>query len=278
MKFAICNEMFQDRPLGKVFGFAAECGYAGIELAPFTVAPYVTEIPADRRRGIRRQAEQAGVEIVGLHWLLAKTEGFHLTSADAGVRRATAEYLGELARFCADLGGRVLVFGSPDQRNLQPGVARDEANGHAAEVIRAAVPILVETGVTLAMEPLGPEWTDFLRNADETVELVRMIDSDRVRLHLDCRAMSSESSSAPELIHAHRHRLAHFHVNDPNGQGPGFGELDLVPILRALDEIGYDDWVSVETFDYSPGAERLARGSIEYLRGCLAKISQQNQE
>jgi sugar phosphate isomerase/epimerase len=216
------------------------------------------------------QAEKAGVEIVALHWLLAKTEGFHLTAPDAGVRRKTAEYLGELARFCGDLGGRVLVFGSPDQRNLLPGVSRADATRYAADVLRSVVPALEDAGVVFALEPLGPEWTDFLRNAAEAVELARMVDSPLVRLHLDCKAMSSETVPIVDLIVRHRDRLVHFHANDPNGQGPGSGELDFVPILKTLEEIGYEGWVSVEVFDYEPGSERLARESIRYMQECLA--------
>ena len=270
MKFAICNETFGDWPLEREFAFAADCGYRGVELAPFTVARYVTEITPARRAELRVQAETAGVEIVGLHWLLAKTEGFYLTSPDAAVRRKTAEYFGELARFCADLGGRVLVLGSPDQGNLLPGVSRADATGYAADVLRSVVPILEDTGVVFALEPLGPEWTDFLRNASEADELARMVDSPRVRLHLDCKAMSSESTPIVDLLSRHRDRLAHFHANDPNNQGPGFGELDFVPVLKTLQRIGYDGWVSVEVFDYEPGAERLARYSIQYLQKCLA--------
>jgi sugar phosphate isomerase/epimerase len=269
MKFAICNETFQDWPFDRAFAFAADCGYSGIELAPFTVSNYVTDIPSKQRAEIRAQAEAAGLEIIGLHWLLAKTEGFYLTTPDAEVRGKTAAYFGELARFCADLGGRVLVLGSPGQRNLLPGVDRSEATNYAAEVLRGAVDVLEETGVVLALEPLGPEWTDFLRNAEEAAELVRRIGSPQVRLHLDCKAMSSESTPIPELIRRHREVLAHFHANDPNGRGPGFGELDFVPILRTLGEIEYGGWVSVEVFDYEPGVERLVRESIDSMRACL---------
>ena len=274
MKFAICNETFQDWPFDRAFAFAAECGYSGIELAPFTVSDYVTDVSSQKRAEIRKQARAAGLKIIGLHWLLAKTEGFYLTTPDAEVRGKTAAYFGELARFCADLGGQVLVLGSPDQRNLLPGVDRSEATKYAADVLRAAAGALEETGVVVAVEPLGPEWTDFLRNAEEGAELVRMIDSPQVRLHLDCKAMSSESTPMPELIRRHREILAHFHANDPNGQGPGFGDLDFVPILRTLREIQYDGWVSVEVFDYEPGVERLVRESIQSMRACLARIDE----
>lgn len=273
MKFAICNETFRDWPFDKAFAFAAECGYTGIEIAPFTIANLATDISAIRRAEVRRQADAAGLEVTGLHWLLAKTEGLYLTSPDAEVRRKTTEYFGELARLCADLGGRVIVLGSPQQRNLLPGVTHQQAMQHAADVLRAAVPYLEETEVTLAVEPLGPEEGDFLRTARLGVELIKMIASPNVRLHLDCKAMSCESVPIPEIIRQNSALLAHFHANDPNRQGPGFGEVNFLPILEALGQIDYRGWVSVEVFDYTPGVERLARESIQYMQQCLEKLA-----
>jgi sugar phosphate isomerase/epimerase len=270
-KFAICNETFKDWPFEKAFALAAECGYAGIEIAPFTIADYVTRIPATKRTEVRRQAEKAGLEVVGLHWILAKTQGFHVTSRDASVRRKTVDYLGELARFCADLGGKVLVFGSPKQRDLAPGMDRKEGMQHAAEVIRAVLPVLEKTGVAFLLEPLAPDTTNFLTTAAEAVELIGMVDSPTCRLHLDCRAMSSETTPIPELIRKNRSLLAHFHANDPNGRGPGFGKLDFVPIFQALKEIDYRGWVSVEVFDDKPTPEQTARQSIAAMRDCWAK-------
>lgn len=271
-RLAICNETFEDWPLEKAFGFSAECGYQGVEIAPFTIAENVRDISAARRQEVRRAAEKAGLEVIGLHWLLAKTKGLHLTSPDADVRRKTGDYLADLARFCADLGGKLLVFGSPQQRNLLPGVTREEAMKRAAEVFRGLLPVLEKTDTLLALEPLSPETTTFLTTAAEGVELVKMVDSPLCRLHLDCRAMSSEPTPIPDLLRAHRAWLVHLHANDPNSQGPGFGKLDFVPIFQALAEIGYTGWVSVEVFDYAPGPERLARESIRYMRECLAKV------
>jgi sugar phosphate isomerase/epimerase len=271
MKWAICNETFLDWPHERAFEFAADCGYTGIEIAPFTLGADAREIAAPLRAQIRRLAADAGLEVVGLHWLLAKTRGLHLTSPEADVRRRTADYLGELAQLCRDLGGRVLVLGSPQQRNLPAGVTPADGMNFAAEVFERAVPLLEETDTVLAVEPLSAAEGNFLLTAAEGVELVRRIGSPHCRLHLDCKAMSSETTPIPQLIRRYGEELVHFHANDPNRQGPGFGQLDFKPILAALREIGYGGWVSVEVFDLAPGPERLARESLEYLRHCLQR-------
>ncbi|MEX0585577.1 MAG: sugar phosphate isomerase/epimerase family protein [Pirellulales bacterium] len=273
MKFAICNETFLDWPFPKAFEFARECGYTGIEIAPFTIDTDVKNITPQQRDEVRRQAADAGLEVIGLHWLLAKTNGYYLTSPDAAVRRATVEYIKELARCCRDLGGRVLVFGSPLQRNVLPGVSMDQAKWYAAEVFEQALPAFEEHDVVLAIEPLGPAEGNFLNRAADAVQLIEDIGSPHCRLHLDCKAMSSEPEPITKIIRDNAALLEHFHANDANKLGPGMGEIDFVPIFQTLGEIGYDGWVSVEVFDYTPGVERLARESIDYMVDCLAKLA-----
>lgn len=273
MRFAICNETFFDLrwPQEKIFRFAAECGYEGVEIAPFTINVDVTRISSAERRRLRQAADSAGVVICGLHWILSKTEGgFHLTSADRDVRARTAAYLGELARFCAELGGDVMIFGSPMQRNRpEKPVPMSMVEGYqnATEVLRAATPVLEETGVTIAMEPLSTSETNFLLNSEDAVRLVQMVGSPRVKMMLDCKAMwAMEPEPIPDVIRRRKDWFFHFHANDPNLQGPGFGKLDFAPIFEALEEVDYKRWVSVEVFDYTPGPEKLCRDSIEYMK------------
>lgn len=269
MKWAICNETFADWPHERAFAFAAECGYRGLEIAPFTLGRTVDEIDGATRSRIRRLAEKCGLQIVGLHWLLSNTTGLHLTSPDAVVRRRTADYIGQLAQLCGDLGGSILVLGSPQQRNLPAGISNEQGMAYAADVIQQTIPAIERTNTILAVEPLSPTEGNFLCTAAEGAELVRRVGSPRCRLHLDCKAMASEPTPIPDLIRRHRSELVHFHANDSNLQGPGFGRLDFKPILATLREIDYQGWVSVEVFDLSPGSERTARESIDYLRGCL---------
>ncbi len=272
MRYAICNETFGDWPLAKACECAASCGYTGFEIAPFTLATLVTDVSTAARTEIRRTLAAAGLDCIGLHWLLAKTEGFHVTHPDPAVRDSTVAYLGDIARLSADLGGRVLVFGSPKQRSLLPGVSHEQATDHLHEVFSRLVPVLESTGTVVALEPLSPVETDVLTTAAETCRLIERIGSPHVRLHLDVKAMASEPLSIPEIIHSSARHLEHFHANDVNLQGPGFGDVDFVPIFRALAEAGYPGWVSVEVFDYTPGAERLARESIEYMRRTAAIV------
>jgi sugar phosphate isomerase/epimerase len=266
MKFAICNETFQDWPFERAFQFARECGYTGIEFAPFTMHKDAAQITAEQRKTVRQQAADAGLEVVGLHWLLAFTEGLYLTSPDAAVRKRTAEYLRVLAELCDDLGGRVLVLGSPQQRNLLPGVTLEAATDYAADVIQQAIDEFAARNLVLALEPLGPQEGDFLVTAAEGAALMDRIGSPACRLHLDVKAMSSESAPIDQVIRTHASRMAHFHANDANRRGPGMGEIEFLPILQALSDVGYDGWVSVEVFDYTPGVEALARDSIQYLQ------------
>ena len=272
MNYAICNETFEDWPIEKAFAFVKECGYTGIEIAPFTLNHDARQISAEERATVCQQIADAGLACVGLHWLLAKTEGFYLTTPDAAVRRATGDYLAELARLCRDLEGDLMVLGSPLQRNLLPGVTHQQGMEFAAEVIRSTMPVLEDCGVTLALEPLGPGEGDFLNTAELGIELAQMVDSPNCRLHLDVKAMSTEAKPIADVIRESRDWIAHFHANDPNLLGPGMGEVEFEPILGALQEIEYPGWVSVEVFDYSPGAETIATESLRYLREIEAKV------
>jgi sugar phosphate isomerase/epimerase len=271
MRYAICNETFEGWDHERVCDFVADLGYQGLELAPFTLAPRVTDVSADRRRELREQADARGLSIIGLHWLLAKTAGLQLTSADASVRAATADYLAELARCCRDLGGTLLVFGSPAQRRVPPGASKEQAGEFALDTFRRAAPAFADCGVTLCLEPLSPPEADFLNTAAEAVRLLDRLDHPNFKLHLDVKAMATEDVPATELIRRHAPRTGHFHANDPNLRGPGFGATDFVPIFRALREAGYGGWVSVEVFDYKPDPETIARESLRYMRECEAR-------
>ncbi len=267
IRLGICNEMFEGWDLERVCRESRDIGYEGIELAPFTLAPLITDLNAAARRQIRDTIRDSGLQLIGLHWLLAKTEGFHLTSPEAPVRRRTADYLLALGEACRDLGGGVLVLGSPKQRNLLPGVNYHEAFAYALELFREIVPQIGAMDVTLCLEPLAVSETDFLTSISQANDLIEKVDHPALVLHMDVKAQSADpGGSVCELIARHAAAAGHFHAQDTNLLGPGMGEVDFEPILHALVASGYDRWVSVEVFDFSPGPARIARESYQCLK------------
>ncbi|MCX7803748.1 MAG: sugar phosphate isomerase/epimerase [Planctomycetota bacterium] len=272
IRYAICNELYQGWEIGRVFAHARSLGYHGVEIAPFTLAEDCREIFPGRRSAIRRVAEAEGVEIVGLHWLLSGREGLNICTPDALVRRATAEYIEALAGLCSDLGGRIMVFGSPKHRRLAPSQAYLEAWRLAVDLFRGMAEKALRAGVTIAFEPLGPEETDFVNTMAEGSLLVREVGSPAFKLHLDVKAMATEGRPPHETIKLEGGRnLVHFHANDPNRKGPGMGALDFTPIAAALKETGYGGYVSVEIFDFSEGPEVTAAASISTLKKCFER-------
>jgi len=267
IKLGICNELFEGWEFGQVCRTVKELGYDGLEIAPFTLAPRIEELSAGRRREIKTIVQEAGLETIGLHWLLAKTDGLYLTTPDAAVRRATADYLAALAEAARDLGGSLMVLGSPKQRDLLPGVTYDQAVDYAIDVFERLLPVLDAVNVDLCLEPLAPNDTNFLNTCAQATAVIERVGHPRLRLHLDVKAQSGEpDATVPALIRRHASRAGHFHAQDVNLRGPGMGQVDFVPIIGALREAGYDRWVSVEVFDFSPGPETTARQSIACLR------------
>jgi sugar phosphate isomerase/epimerase len=269
MKFGICNEIFRGWSCETTFKFIAETGFHAVEIAPFTIAPLVTDVPTAERRRLRDLAQSAGLEISGIHWVLAQTNGFAVIHEDASVRERTSAYLVELVNFCADLGGGFMIFGSPSQRSIPDGMPAATAWDCAEKTFRSAVCQAQERGITICFEPLAPTETNFINTAEEAIKFVERFQSPRFKIILDVKAMCSESKSIPEIIRASAGQAAYFHANDRNLKGPGFGDVDYQPIAAALKKIAYDGYVSVEVFRFEEGPETIATRSLRYLKAVM---------
>jgi sugar phosphate isomerase/epimerase len=266
MPFAICNEVFQGWKIEDAMAYAAQAGYDALEIAPFTLAKDVTDIPKEERKRLRETAAQSRIGLSGIHWVLAQTEGMHLTHPDPQFRARTSRYLCELVNFCADLGGYIVVFGSPKQRDVLEGVTPEQAWNWAREAFHAPVKVALDRGVTICLEPLAPSETNFINTAGEAIRFVQYFRSPSFKIILDVKAMCSEGKPIPEIIRNSWPHFAYFHANDKNLKGPGFGEVDFVPIVAALKEVGYAGVVSVEVFNFDEGPEVIATKSLEYLK------------
>jgi sugar phosphate isomerase/epimerase len=277
LKIGLCNEMFQDWSIEAVLDYVAQLGCDGVEIAPYTLADRLDELSAEQRRAIRRAAERAGVEILGLHWLLVKPEGLSINHPDAAVRARTAECLRALIRLCADLGGRVLTHGSPGQRTVREDWGEEESWYRARETFESCLPTIERSGVTYCIEPLDRNQTNFVNTVGDAVRLVREIGHPGFQLMVDCRSAEASDGSAVAALDAAiaSEHLRHVHVNDANGRGPGFGRVPFSPILQRLIASDYQGYISVEVFEFDPDPRTIAARSVGYLRGILEALALQ---
>jgi len=270
MRIALCNEVLAGMPLERQCEYAAGLGYDGLEIAPFTLNASPEKISTAEAAKIRRVVEASGLVVTGLHWLLVKPDGLSLTDPDASIRGRTMEVILRLTALCAELGGAVLVHGSPKQRQIAPGETLATALARLRDGLAQAASAAGKAGVIYCIEPLSRRETSLVNTIAEAADLVRSIDHPHLRTMIDCSAAGqTEAESIPSLIDRWLPTglIAHLQVNDPNRRGPGQGEMKFAPILAALKRHDYAGTIAVEPFDYSPDGPGVAAFSSGYLRG-----------
>jgi D-psicose/D-tagatose/L-ribulose 3-epimerase len=276
MRIALCNEVLAGMPLERQCEYAARLGYDGLEIAPFTLSASPEKLSAAEAAKIRATVEASGLVVTGLHWLLVKPEGLSLTDPDKAVRARTLEVMIRLTALCAELGGAVLVHGSPKQRQIAPGETHAVALARLQDGLAQVASAAAKAGVIYCIEPLSRNETALVNTVAEAAELVRSIDQPGLRTMIDCSAAGlTETCPIPSLIDRWLPTglIAHIQVNDPNRRGPGQGEMKFAPILAALKRHDYAGTIAVEPFDYLPDGPAVTAFSAGYMRGLLEALA-----
>ncbi|HEX6411516.1 MAG TPA: sugar phosphate isomerase/epimerase family protein, partial [Burkholderiales bacterium] len=269
MRIALCNEVIAPMPFPQQCEYAAKLGYDGLEIAPYTLSDEPHRLGSAQIAAARAAAEDAGVAVTGLHWLLIKPAGLSISSKDENVRKRTIDVMLALIDQCAELGGRYLVHGSPHQRRVDPGETRAAAMARARDSFASIAERAQKAGVVYCIEPLSSEQTPLINTLDEASRMVEEIGSPAVRSMLDC---SSAGRMEKEPLNALVDRwlpkgvIAHVQVNDRNRRGPGQGEQRFAPLFASLKKHGYRGDVAVEPFDYVPDGPGAAARAIGYIK------------
>ncbi|GHA18935.1 tagatose 3-epimerase [Devosia pacifica] len=270
MKLTLCNEVLRDHDFREQCRLAAALGYDGLEVAPFTLSEDPATISSSDRQTLRQTAEDHGLSITGLHWLFLTPSGLSLTSDDPETVRRTRSHIEALIDLCADLGGKVLIHGSPQQRMLSDASSPEHARDTALEHLHTAGELCVEADATYCIEPLAPHLTDFVNTVAEAVKLIEEAGSAGLATMLDTLAAWNGEAQAPETVLDQwlgTGRIAHIHFNDTNSQAPGQGDRNFADILATLQEHRYSGYVGIEPFKYEPSGVAAAACAAGYLRG-----------
>ena len=265
-RHAICNEAFDKWDFAESCRVMKRLGYQGIEIAPFTLGEDPVDLTIERRREVRDIIVSEGLRFVGLHWLMVSPKGLHVTTPDETLRARSWQHIRNLIDLCADLGpDGVMVFGSPKQRGSVDGLTIAEATKNYVDGLASVAVQAEERGVKLLIEALPVEQTDVVLTLDEAVMHVKSIGSPAIATMFDTHNAVDEVEPHADLVEKHFEWIRHVHVNEIDGRHPGTGNYDFVSVFRKLNQLNYKGWISMEAFDFTPGAEVLAAESIQYL-------------
>ncbi|MGI8743959.1 MAG: sugar phosphate isomerase/epimerase family protein [Bryobacteraceae bacterium] len=270
---AICNEVYGTTGFAEVCRGIRRIGYAGIEIAPFTLAESPSAIDAGQRKRYREIIQAEGLTFVGLHWLMVSPKGLHVTTPDPVLRERSWHHIRDLIDLCADLGDNgVMVFGSPKQRATQ-GISREEATQNFVAGLAGVAKHAGDRGVTILVEALPLNQCDIVNSLAEAVTVVEQIGSPAVRTMFDIHNAVDETEPHAVLVDRYFEYVRHVHVNEMDGRHPGTGDYDFKPVLQVLRRRNYAHWVSLEAFDFTPGPEKIASDSLHFIEKEIQQLA-----
>jgi sugar phosphate isomerase/epimerase len=274
-RHSICNEVFEGWKFSDTCRAIKKAGYEGIEIAHFTLKDSPAEITAAEREEYRKIMREEGLAFIGLHWLMVAPKGLHVTTPDAELRRRSWKHIDDLIDLSSDLAAGApskMIFGSPKQRTSTGGLTAVEAFQHYEAGLAGVAAHAERRNVTILAEVLPKHDSDVLNYEAEAAGLVARIGSPAIQTMFDTHNAADETDPHPAIVEKYFSIIKHIHVNEMDGRHPGTGNYDFGALLATLKRLDYPGWVSLEVFDFSAGAEKIANDSITYLNSIIARL------
>ena len=214
--------------------------------------------------------------------------GRSLISDDADVRRRTQQHLRDAIQATAEVGAHVIDGPLYSPVGDLPGRRRTPDEWRwAIEGYQSVTPTLDACDVTLAIEPLNRFETYFLNTAADAAALCDEVGHPRVGVAFDTFHANIEEKGIAGACRRIGGHLKHVQISENDRGTPGSGHIDWASLLRALRDLEYDGWLTIESFgpslgafsaavaiwrDIEPTPDSIAFDGIEFLRRALSSL------
>jgi sugar phosphate isomerase/epimerase len=165
-----------------------------------------------------------------------------------------------------------MVFGSPKQRSTQ-GIGVGEATRHFVDGLAEVAPQAEARGVTILVEALPVAQSDVVNTLAEAAAIVKEIGSPAIRTMFDTHNAVNETEPHATLVDRYFDLIRHVHINELDGRHPGTGRYDFGSVLDVLRRRNYRHWVSLEAFDFTPGADTIAADSFRFIEKEISQLA-----
>lgn len=221
-----------------------EAGFDGIEFS--VLDPQNLPAAAIRRELERVKLEGTGVAIV--------PGGLHMGSSDAGVRSRTQEHLKACIQQTAEAGAKLLSGPMYSPVGYLTGVRRtaDEWKW-AVESWQTIAPTAASAGVEIGIEPLNRFETYFLNTAADGAKFCDAVGHPSVGLLIDTFHANIEEKTIGDALRSAAPHLKHLHTCENDRGIPGSGHVAWTEFFSTIKAIGYDRWMTIESFGFALG-------------------------
>lgn len=259
MKIGIRDGCLQEAWQG-AFEVGARLGFAGIELDLGASYEETMLWSMEGRQALRTIIEQSGIELSSL--CLGVCWTYSPANDSAGTRDRIRRVITASCAYAAELGAKwILVPVTPGGEEVEHGTG----TARWIEMMASVAPVAADLGVVLCLENVG---RGYGKSAAELASMVDTVDSDGLGVYYDVGNAVAFGYDPVEEIKFLGPRIGMVHIKDRDADLLGQGVVPIPECLQALREIGYDDWLVLET-PPTEDPEAAARYNLEYLRGLL---------
>jgi D-psicose/D-tagatose/L-ribulose 3-epimerase len=184
----------------------------------------------------------------------------NLSSLKADERQAAETYLHWLIDAAAELGAGVVcgpMYSAVGKPRLPDAADRETEWNLAVEGLQRVSAYAARSGVKLALEPLNRFETDMINIVDQGLKLIEAVGAENLGFLLDTFHMHLEEKDSAAAVRKAGDRVFHVHACENDRGIPGTGQVNWKGVFQALDEIGYDGNLVIESF--TPAVQSIAR-------------------
>jgi sugar phosphate isomerase/epimerase len=251
MKFAVSNIAWSPEQRLDAYALLRGHGFTCVEIAPGLFFAGESDPLAPSAKALRARVSELkrfGLTPVSMQSLLFNVDGAELFGAPIAAERL-AFGLTRAIGLAGRLGIGNLVFGSPKQRVIPPGLSPDAVLSRVLELMLPLADLAAAHGTRIALEPNPVAYgTNFMTTFPETIEIVRAIAHPAVTLNFDTGAlyMTDSFGQAASFVAEAGLHLSHIHLSSANLAPAPPTEADARVMLDALATNHYEGAVSIE--------------------------------
>jgi sugar phosphate isomerase/epimerase len=258
-------------PLDEAIRRIAGIGYDGVEIGCAAPHAWPAYLSKERRAELRNLLEASGLQAVSLLPTPGGGPGFNPASPLPEEREATVRYYNEVIDLASDLGAKKVLYIAGWQIF---GSSRQQAWDRTKNCLDLIASHADKKGITIVVEPTAAA-TNLIETADDAMELMRSVARDNVKVMFDTLHALYRNEIPADYVRAMRDDLVHIHVSDSNRVIPGEGRVDWIGLMQALNECGYDGYLTMEIGLDSRTADpdQIARTALKFLKGIESELN-----